>query len=182
MDTNKRIDVQLDSSMALQTTLNPQDPALKQKMIGEAELKYLNGLLKGNSVKWEMPEFLSDIHEKASFTAKILTQEMIEGKAPILDIIELYKKKDKKSIRTLLFRIEKLFNARAEVIKIFTLIFRIFHDLPEVKASRGTEVNQQLMKRLKILLRQFTIENHIYDKKFIYKGENILKLVNSELS
>ena len=37
------------------------------------------------------------------------------------------------------------------------------------------------MKRLKILLRQFTIENHIYDKKFIYKGDNILKLVNSEL-
>lgn len=31
------------------------------------------------------------------------------------------------------------------------------------------------------MLRQFNHENHIYDKVFIYKGQNIFKLINSEL-
>ena len=39
--------------MNFNETYNPDDPALKSKLIGESELKYLQSLLKGNSEKWE---------------------------------------------------------------------------------------------------------------------------------
>lgn len=40
---------------------------------------------------------------------------------------------------------------------------------------------QHLLKRLKILVEQFTTENRIYEKTFIYKGQNILQMINDEL-
>lgn len=67
---------------------------------------------------------------------------MIEGKTPIAYLLEKYKRKDKKSVCTLLYRIEKLYIARAEVSKIFMLIFRIFHEAEQVKESRGAEIQK----------------------------------------
>ena len=78
----------LDDTTVLDQTYNPQDPALRSKMIEEAELQYLKTLVKGNSEKFEQQEFLNNVHSKASFTAKVLTQEMIEGKAPISYLLE----------------------------------------------------------------------------------------------
>ena len=50
------------SDSTLTATYNQFDPALKSKVIGEAELKYLLGLLKGNSDKWEEQAFLTEVH------------------------------------------------------------------------------------------------------------------------
>jgi hypothetical protein len=96
-------------------------------LIGESELKYLNGLLKGNSEKWESADFLTSVHTKAVFTAKVLTLEMIEGKAPIGQLLNQYSKRSKQSVRTLLYRIEKLYSTKDAVTKIFNLIIKIFH-------------------------------------------------------
>ena len=57
-------------------------------MIEETELSYLKDLIRGNSDKFTSETFLNEVHEKASFTATILTQEMIEGKVPMEAILD----------------------------------------------------------------------------------------------
>ena len=68
----------------------------------------------------------------------------------------------------MLFRIQKLYSAKSDVQKIFTLIFKIFHD-PETK-SRPDAKHEQLLKRLIICVEQFTTEYQTYDTIFVYKG------------
>lgn len=53
---------------------------------------------------------------------------MIEGKNPIQNVLNQFHRTDTESIRKLLFRIQKLYSAKSDVQKIFSLIFKIFHD------------------------------------------------------
>jgi hypothetical protein len=79
------------------------------------------------SEKWEQHCFLAEIHEKATITIKVLTQELIEGKVPICTLLDQYSNPSKHNVSILLHRIEKLFNAREEAIKIFKLTLELFH-------------------------------------------------------
>jgi len=65
--------------------------------------------------KWKAPEVLQEIHANACFTAKSLTKEMIEGQTPICFIIDKYTQIDRDTVRTLLYRCSKLYQARQDV-------------------------------------------------------------------
>lgn len=64
-------------------TLADPNPQEQPNMISESEIKYLISVLKQKSDKWEQQPVLEELHTQACFTAKSLTQELIEGKVPI---------------------------------------------------------------------------------------------------
>jgi hypothetical protein len=68
---------------------------------------------------------LKELHSKSTLTAKTLTKELIEGKTPIGLIINNHRTVEKESVVTLLYRCEKLFQARSDVQKILMLLLKL---------------------------------------------------------
>jgi hypothetical protein len=68
-----------------------------------------------------------------------------------------------------------MYAARNEVKKILSFLFKAFH-------SPDTKNRDNLLKRLTILVEQFVTENHQYDQTFVYKGRNILDIIEQELN
>lgn len=104
---------------------------------------------------------------------------MVEGKAPICYLIDQYSKVNIESVMTLMYRCEKLYHAKSEVTKIFALLFKLFHS-PNLD-KRQPEEYEVLLRRLKGTVSQFTASNRIYDETFMYKGVDIMKMIDSEL-
>lgn len=84
--------------------------------------------MKAQVEKWEDPAVLLELHMQATYTAKTLTKEMIEGRTPIYQLIDQYKTVDKESVLTLLYRCDKLYRARSDVQKILMLMLKFEHD------------------------------------------------------
>ena len=121
---------------------------------------------------------MKELHSKTTLTAKTLTKELIEGKTPIGLIINNHLTIDRDSVVTLLYRCEKLFQARADVQKILLLLLKI-ENAPNA-ATRTPQEHQQLVQKLKGLVGQFKTEYRMYDKAFIYKGRDVENLAESE--
>lgn len=96
-------------------------------------------------------------------TAKALITDMIEGKSPIAMLIEQLSRPDRETAIKLLYRIQKLFQARVDAIKILNLYFKL-------DSSKSQKEKTLLLTKLKGLVGQFTTENKIYGSHFIYKG------------
>jgi len=104
-------------------------------MISEGELAYLIDLLK--STKHYESAQLSELHRRATKTAKILTIELVEGKIPIHQVCEQYSNVCQQAVRTLLTRVAKLYNARSEVKRIIQLILKIYHSGDSVEKNKN---------------------------------------------
>lgn len=63
-------------------------------------------------------EMLQDLHYQASFTVKMLTYDMVEGKAPICYLIQQHQKVSKESVMFLLYRCERLYEVKNEATKL----------------------------------------------------------------
>lgn len=98
----------------LQDSINPQD-CIEVKQLVEPEIPYLLSMLKTPSDKWEQKSVLCELHAQASYTAKALTQEMIEGRTPICHLIDQHSVVDKNTVMNLLYRCEKLYQTRQDV-------------------------------------------------------------------
>lgn len=109
-DINSRLDLvcnltardQVDSTSS-PVNRNPQDPSQTSKMIAEAELEYFIDLLKSKTFQHKVLS-MKELHHRASWTAKVLTTEMVEGKISICQLIDQYSNVDNESVRTLLTR------------------------------------------------------------------------------
>ena len=115
---------------------------------------------------------MSEIFTQASFTAKMLTQEMVEGKTPICHLIQNYSQTDKENVYRLLYRCQKLFEAKQEVSRVLKLLIRLTYS----DVIPGFNPKNQL-ERLNVTLKQFLNEHHIYDSVFTYRGFNIGRLL-----
>lgn len=123
-------------------------------------------------------QVLKELHAKSVLTAKTLTKELIEGKTPISLIVGQYNTIDTESVMTLLYRCEKLYQARSDVQKILLLLLKL-NDAPNA-SKRTIEENDTIIKRLKTLVRQFKQENRIYDQTFVYKNEDVMEMTESD--
>ena len=56
---------------------------------------------------------------------------MIEGKTPICDVLVKYTHASKFSTIKMLTRVQKLYSAKEEVLKILKLVFKVFHSANE---------------------------------------------------
>jgi hypothetical protein len=86
---------------------------------------YFVSILKQPSEKLEQQ--LKLIHSRAKMTAKVLIIDMIEGKSPISFLIDKNSRIDLETVKKLLYRIQKLFQARTDVVKILNQYLRIDH-------------------------------------------------------
>ena len=123
---------------------------------------------------------LLDLHEQLSFTAKMLTCEMIEGKHTIAALIKQHSSITKESVKFLVYRCEKLYQARADVQRILALLIKIYHDPKRVK--RNVPEQERLFQKLKVVVGAFTNENRIYDTVFIFRGQDIKETIEEELA
>ena len=57
-------------------------------LLCESEVTYLINLLKNRSDEWDSDAYIHKVIQKAGFTAKLLTQELIEGKHPICKLVD----------------------------------------------------------------------------------------------
>lgn len=136
-------------------------------------------MLKQKSDKWEQPAILEELHTQACFTAKSLTQDLIEGKVPINYQLEQYSSCDKSQVELLLHRCAKLYSARSDATKILTLAIKVFYGSD--KAKRSAKDAEKMLRRLKSMCSLFHIEHHMYHNSFVYRGRDLAYLIEHEL-
>jgi hypothetical protein len=128
-------------------------------------------MLKEKTQKYDDLDVLTELHAQAGYTAKILTKELIEGKSPICYQIELHAKIAKDSVLMLLHRCQKLYQSRQDVQRILVLLIKFYYDRD--KETRSKQESDQLLRRIKGILGQFSTENKIYHEAFVYDGKNL---------
>lgn len=153
--------------------------ASKSKMITEPEVTYLLGMLKCKNKKWSSHDMLVELHAQASLTVKMLTYDMVEGKAPICFLIDQYAKCGLETVMTLLYRCQKLYHVRTDVTKLIKLVLKTFHC--KSVEQRSPRDHEQLLRRLQGTVCQFTGCYRIYDTTFTYRGQDIMQMINQEL-
>jgi len=70
---------------------------------------------------------LVDLYTQACLTIKMLTFDSVEGKAPIMYLLDMHTEPTLETVTTLLYRCENLYNVRTDVTKIFKLVFQIWN-------------------------------------------------------
>lgn len=113
-------------------------------LICESEVTYLINLLKNRSDEWDSEAYIHKVIQKAGFTAKLLTQELIEGKNPICKLVDQLQNIKKENAKVLLYRCKKLYQAKVDATKILNLIIKLKYD-PQFSAR--TNVQTSLLLR-----------------------------------
>ena len=85
---------------------------------------------------------LIELYAQSLLTIKMLTYDMVEGKAPILFLLDQHMSPDLQTVTTLLYRCEHLYNVRADVSKIFNQVFKIYHP----QADKALQLERELKK------------------------------------
>lgn len=108
-------------------TENPQEQAASNQPLSEQEVVYLIDLYKDMIEKYEVDDVLDQTYHQVAYTAKVLTQEMVEGTVPISTIIARHtdKRITKEEVKLILYRCKQLFAARIDATKIFRLLIKV---------------------------------------------------------
>jgi hypothetical protein len=80
------------------------NPTGTQVVLSEAETKYLTEIYKNKVEKWRDINVLREVRGQASFTAKTLTKETIEGNTPMCYILERLYTEGQSGLRMVLYR------------------------------------------------------------------------------
>lgn len=98
---NQESDDSMDEELNNPTFENPTGTNV---VLSEAEIKYLTEIYKGKVEKWRDIHVLREVRGQASFTAKTLTKETVEGSTPMCLIIERLSSEGYSGLRMLLYR------------------------------------------------------------------------------
>ena len=96
-------------------------------------------LYKNKIEKNKNPAVMKSVHQKAVFTAKMLTKEMVEGQAPICYLVSKHDSITKDNVKNLLYRCEKLYQVKSDAEKIFQNFVKLEHD-PKFKEFESNKL------------------------------------------
>ena len=110
------------------------------KALSEPEVIYLINLYKDKIAKYRSDEAVEQTYQQAALTAKLLTQEMVEGNTPICQIIARHteSKLSREEVMLILYRCKQLYTVRTEVQKILHLLIKALYDpVTEAKTAES---------------------------------------------
>jgi hypothetical protein len=88
----------------------PENANVRQ--LSMQEIEYLIKIYKNKTEKWHEPHVVKEVRAQASFTAKMLTKDTVEGAIPMCLLIERYSSEGIQGLRTLLYRCSRLYSIR----------------------------------------------------------------------
>ena len=114
--------------------------------------------------------YKKQLHQRACYTAKVLTKQVVEAHQPISNILSKLESVTKENIMLLLYRLQKIYQAKQDAQKILQLFLKLEHD--PVWLEKSAEDQSRMWNRVASLIGSFETEHNLY-VKFVFDGYNL---------